>query len=59
MAQPRYGLRKSIIYGYFPTGVKWLLIVNTAIFVATYLVPAVHNLLAPMALVPDLFQVAK
>ena len=37
MAQPRYRLSRSIIYGYFPTGVKWLLIVNTAIFV--HLVP--------------------
>jgi membrane associated rhomboid family serine protease len=32
MAQPRYRLRKSIIYGYFPPGVKWLLISNTVIF---------------------------
>jgi membrane associated rhomboid family serine protease len=54
MAQPRYGLRRSIIYGYFPTGVKWLLIVNTAVFVISYLIPAVQAMLAPMALVPDL-----
>ena len=33
MAQPRYRLSRSIIYGYFPPGVKWLLIVNTVIFV--------------------------
>ncbi len=54
MAKPRYGLRRSIIYGYFPTGVKWLLIVNIAVFVISYLIPAVQAMLAPMALVPDL-----
>ena len=54
MAQPRYGLRRSIIYGYFPTGVKWLLIINTAVFVLEYLSPTVHSLLEPLALVPDL-----
>src|SRR5580704_15690724 len=54
MAQSRYGLRRSIIYGYFPTGVKWLLIVNTAVFVISSLSETVRNLLAPMALVPDL-----
>ena len=53
MAQPRYRLSRSIIYGYFPMGVKWLLIVNTAIFVLEY-IPAVHDLVAPLALVPDL-----
>ena len=37
MAQPRYRLSRSIIYGYFPMGVKWLLIVNTVIFVIWYL----------------------
>jgi len=54
MAQPRYRLSRSIIYGYFPTGVKWLLIVNTAIFVLEYISPTVHSLLGPLALVPDL-----
>lgn len=53
MAQPGYRLRRSVIYGYFPTGVKWLLIVNTAIFVLEY-IPFVHDLLRPLALVPDL-----
>jgi membrane associated rhomboid family serine protease len=53
MAQPRYRLSRSIIYGYFPTGVKWLLIVNTAIFVISYLSPTVQGALAPFALVPD------
>lgn len=51
MAQPRYRMSRSIIYGYFPTGVKWLLIVNTAVFVLGY-IPFVHDLLAPLALVP-------
>ena len=37
MAQPKYPLRRSVIYGYFPTGVKWLLISNTAIFLIDYL----------------------
>ena len=31
MAQPKFRMRKSVIYGYFPPGVKWLLIANTAI----------------------------
>jgi membrane associated rhomboid family serine protease len=53
MAQPRYRLSRSIIYGYFPTGVKWLLIVNTAIFVLEY-IPFVHDLLVPLELVPRL-----
>ena len=55
MAQPRYRLSRSIIYGYFPTGVKWLLIVNTVIFVIEYLGGrTVQSLLSPLALVPDL-----
>lgn len=37
MAQPRYRMSRSIIYGYFPTGVKWLLIINTGIFVIQFL----------------------
>src|ERR1035441_1394772 len=55
MAQPRYRLSRSIIYGYFPTGVKWLLIINTVIFVIEYLGGrTVQGLLSPLALVPDL-----
>jgi membrane associated rhomboid family serine protease len=55
MAQPRYRMSRSIIYGYFPTGVKWLLIINTAIFVIEYLGGrTVQSFLAPMALVPRL-----
>jgi len=54
MALPRYRLSRSAIYGYFPPGVKWLLIVNTVIFVFTYLSPTVERLLSPLALVPML-----
>jgi membrane associated rhomboid family serine protease len=32
MAQPRYTQRRSFFSGRFTTGVKWLLIVNTAVF---------------------------
>ena len=55
MAQPRYRLSRSIIYGYFPTGVKWLLIVNTVIFVIWYLGgPTVQSWMSPLMLVPRL-----
>ncbi|MGA3095852.1 MAG: rhomboid family intramembrane serine protease [Bryobacteraceae bacterium] len=37
MAQPRYRYRTSTFYGYFPRGVKWLLIVNTLVYVLFYL----------------------
>ena len=37
MAQPRYTYRRSFFSGYFTTGVKWLLIVNTAVFILTSL----------------------
>lgn len=37
MPQPRY---RSRIYGYFPIGIKWLLISNTVIFVVWTLGPA-------------------
>jgi membrane associated rhomboid family serine protease len=54
MAQPRYRMSRSIIYGYFPTGVKWLLIVNTAIFVLWYLGgQTVQSMLGPLSLFPD------
>jgi membrane associated rhomboid family serine protease len=35
MPPPRYTYRRSFFHGYFPTGVKWLLIVNTAVFILT------------------------
>jgi membrane associated rhomboid family serine protease len=55
MAQPRYRLSRSIIYGYFPPGVKWLLIVNTVIFVIWYLGgPTVQSWMSPLELVPML-----
>ena len=37
MRQPRYSDRTSAFYGYFPPGVKWLLIVNVAMFLLWYL----------------------
>jgi membrane associated rhomboid family serine protease len=39
MRYTRYPYSRSSFYGYFPTGVKWLLIVNTAVFVLTSLAP--------------------
>jgi membrane associated rhomboid family serine protease len=35
MRSPRYTYRRSFFHGNFPTGVKWLLIVNTAVFILT------------------------
>ena len=35
MRSPPYTYRRSFFHGYFPTGVKWLLIVNTAVFILT------------------------
>jgi membrane associated rhomboid family serine protease len=37
MRQTRYTYRRSSFFGYIPTGVKWLLIVNTAVFLITNL----------------------
>ena len=38
MPPARYPYRtRSAFYGYFPTGIKWLIIINTAIFIVTYL----------------------
>ena len=37
MRQPRYTYRRSSFFGNFPPGVKWLLIVNTAVFLFTTL----------------------
>lgn len=39
---------RSFFSGYFPTGVKWLLIINTVIFILTYVAPA--SLLGPLVL---------
>jgi membrane associated rhomboid family serine protease len=55
MANPRYRLSRSIIYGYLPTGVKWLLIINTGIFVLQFIGgQAVRGLLSLLELVPML-----
>jgi membrane associated rhomboid family serine protease len=55
MAQPRYRLSSSTFHGYFPTGVKWLLIVNTGLFVLKYLGgETVRSQLRLLELVPDL-----
>ncbi len=55
MPQPRFPLRRSAFYGYFPTGVKWLLISNTAVFLLWYLggAPVQSNMLL-LALTPAL-----
>ena len=55
MARPRYPLRRSVIYGYFPRGVKWLLISNTVIFLLWYLGgPPVQSNMLMLALTPSL-----
>jgi membrane associated rhomboid family serine protease len=48
MRYTRYPYGRSSFYGYFPTGVKWLLIVNTAIFLLTSLAP--RSLMADVAI---------
>ena len=53
MAQPRYRLSRSVIYGYLPPGVKWLLIINTVIFIIWYLGGAgVQSAMSLLMLVP-------
>jgi hypothetical protein len=37
MPQPRYTHRSSFIHDYFPSGVKWLMISNTIVFLIQYL----------------------
>jgi membrane associated rhomboid family serine protease len=37
MRYPRYPYSRSSFYGYFPTGVKWLLISNVAMFLLMYI----------------------
>ncbi len=37
MPQSRYTYRRTSFFGYFPTGVKWLLVANTAMFLFTTL----------------------
>ena len=54
MAQPNR-LSRSIIYGYFPPGVKWLLISNTLVFLIYYLGGAsLQSQMLLLALTPNL-----
>jgi membrane associated rhomboid family serine protease len=48
MRYTRYPTRRSSFFGYFPTGVKWLLLTNTAVFLLTSFLPSapVHTLFA-------------
>jgi membrane associated rhomboid family serine protease len=53
MRYARYPSSRSFFYGYFPTGVKWLLIVNTALFILTSLAPySVQQHIRVFSLVP-------
>jgi membrane associated rhomboid family serine protease len=56
MAQLRYSRGRSFFSGYFTTGVKWLLIVNTAVFLIWFVGGAAvqHHLLTLFALTPEL-----
>jgi membrane associated rhomboid family serine protease len=40
MRYTRYPTRRSSFFGYFPTGVKWLLLTNTAVFLLTSILPS-------------------
>src|ERR1035441_8340154 len=57
MAQPRYTYRRSFFTNNFTTGVKWLLIVNTSVFILTGLLSPQYTrdimllALAPVAVV--------
>jgi membrane associated rhomboid family serine protease len=52
MALPKH--RQTFYSGYFPKGVKWLIIVNTVVYVAQYLGGrAVQSNLQVLSLVPD------
>ncbi len=53
MAQPNR-FSRSIIYSYFPPGVKWLLIINTGIFLIWYLGgSSLQSQMLLLALTPD------
>jgi len=56
MAQPRYIIRRSFFHDYFTTGVKWLLIVNTAVFLLWFVGgrPIQSHLLTLFGLTPEL-----
>jgi membrane associated rhomboid family serine protease len=52
MPYTRYPSSRSSFFGYFPTGVKWLLISNTAVFLVMYLAPGLFPFRL-LALVPN------
>ncbi|HWB86988.1 MAG TPA: rhomboid family intramembrane serine protease [Bryobacteraceae bacterium] len=53
MPYRRYTFRRSAFFGYFPTGVKWLLISNTVIFILTSLAgPEAQSHILLLALAP-------
>jgi membrane associated rhomboid family serine protease len=53
MSYSRYTSGRSLYFGSFPPGIKWLLIVNTAIFLLTSLAPAsLQRDIAILSLVP-------
>ena len=56
MPAPRHKYRTSDFHGYFPTGVKWLLVSNVAMFLVWYLGgrPVQSHLLTVLALTPEL-----
>jgi membrane associated rhomboid family serine protease len=56
MAQPRYIYRRSFFHDNFTTGVKWLLISNTAVFLLWFVggSPIERHLLTLFALTPEL-----
>jgi membrane associated rhomboid family serine protease len=55
MRYTRYPTRRSAFYGYFPTGIKWLLVSNTLIFVLTSLMSAsaYQNVRVLFAITPE------
>ena len=55
MAQPRFTYRRSFFSGYFTPGVKWLLIINTAVFLLWAIGgPALQSqILTQFALAPE------
>jgi len=56
MAQPRYTYRRSFFSGYFTNGVKWLLLINTAVFILWTVGgrPLQSHVLTLFALTPEL-----
>src|SRR5881394_112784 len=48
MPQPRFGYRRSFVSDYFPPGLKWLILVNVAVFVAMFVSPPVGRLFSTL-----------